>query len=134
MARRRETRAIRDPLPTVIGAGLTEKWYFRHLKDLCGYKLELKPKYFGSDTAHDMQKIVENVLAIGGKAICIFDMDTTQWDASERKRKEQFIARYKDNPDVILCDSACRVSNTGFCCILSERIAILALLTMLKKL
>lgn len=105
MARRRETRSMREPLPTVIGAGITEKWYFRHLKDLCGYKMEVKPKYFGSDTAYDMQKLVDNVLAMGGKAICVFDMDTTHWDAAEKERKEQFMKLYADNPDVILCDS-----------------------------
>ena len=96
---------MRDPQPTIIGAGITEKWYFKHLKSLCGYKMEVKPKYFGSDTAYDMQKLVDNVLAMGGKAICVFDMDTTQWDASEKERKEQFLAQYIGNPDVILCDS-----------------------------
>lgn len=105
MARKRENRQMREPLPTVIGAGLTEKWYFRHLKDLCGYKMEVKPKYFGSDTAYDMQKMVDNVLAMGGKAICVFDMDTTQWDAAEKERKDQFIKLYANHPDVILCDS-----------------------------
>lgn len=88
MARRIETRPMREPLPTVIGAGITEKWYFRHLKSLCAYKMDIKPKYFGSDTAYDMQKLVDNVLAMGGKAICVFDMDTTHWDATEKERKE----------------------------------------------
>ena len=105
MARRRETRPMREPLPTVIGAKKKKKWYFRHLKDLCGYKMEVKPKYFGSDTAYDMQKLVDNVLAMGGKAICVFDMDTTHWDAAEKERKEQYMKFYADNPDVILCDS-----------------------------
>lgn len=105
MARKRENRQMREPFPTVIGAGLTEKWYFRHLKDLCGYKMEVKPKYFGSDTAYDMQKMVDNVLAMGGKAICVFDMDTTQWDAAEKERKDQFVKLYANHPDVILCDS-----------------------------
>lgn len=105
MARRIETRPMREPLPTVIGAGITEKWYFRHLKSLCAYKMDVKPKYFGSDTAYDMQKLVDNVLAMGGKAICVFDMDTTHWDAAEKERKDQFMQLYSDNSDVILCDS-----------------------------
>lgn len=105
MARRREIRQMREPLPTVIGAGITEKWYFRYLKSLCGYKMEVKPKYFGSDTAYSMQKLVDNVLSMGGKAICIFDMDTTHWDAAEKDRKEQFVKLYANHPDVILCDS-----------------------------
>lgn len=105
MARKKETRKLREPLPTVIGAGITEKWYFRHLKNLEHLKLEVKPKYFGSDTAYDMQKLVEGVLSMGGKAICVFDMDTTQWDEVEKERKERFIEEYCKNPDVILCES-----------------------------
>lgn len=105
MARRRETRKMREPLPTVIGAGITEKWYFRHLKILCGYRMDVKPRYFGSDTAYDMQKLVDNVLAMGGKAICVFDMDTTHWDAAEKERKDMFMKLYANHPDVILCDS-----------------------------
>ena len=38
-------------------------------------------------------------------AICVFDMDTTQWDDVEKERKERFIEEYCKNPDVILCDS-----------------------------
>ena len=105
MARKKEIRKLREPIPTLIGAGITEKWYFRHLKDYAHLKLDIKPKYFGSDTAYDMQKFVEGVLAMGGKAICIFDMDTTQWDDIEKDRKTQFIAAYQKNPNVILCGS-----------------------------
>jgi len=105
MARKKEIRKLREPIPTIIGAGITEKWYFRHLKDYAHLKLDIKPKYFGSDTAYDMQKFVEGVLAMGGKAICIFDMDTTQWDDIEKDRKIQFIAAYQKNPNVILCGS-----------------------------
>lgn len=99
------TRKMREPLLTIIGAGITEKYYFRHLKDLCGLKIEVKPKYFGSDTAHDMQKLVEYVLSMGGKAACVFDMDTTRWDNVEKQRKQDLIEQYGKNSDVLLCDS-----------------------------
>lgn len=99
------TRKMREPLLTIIGAGITEKYYFRHLKDLCGLKIEVKPKYFGSDTAHDMQKLVESVLSMGGKAVCVFDMDTTRWDNVEKQRKQDLIEQYGKNSDVLLCDS-----------------------------
>ena len=106
MARRREaTRKLREIRPVVIGAGVTEKWYFRHMRSLRGYAVELQPKYFGTDSAYDMQKMVENVLSMGGKAICVFDMDTTQWNETEKERKERFMERYADAEDVILCGS-----------------------------
>ena len=106
MARRREaTRKLREIRPVVIGAGVTEKWYFRHMRSLRGYAVELQPKYFGTDSAYDMQKMVENVLSMGGKAICVFDMDTTQWNETKKERKERFMERYADAEDVILCGS-----------------------------
>ncbi len=104
-SRRTESRKLREPIPTVIGAGITEKWYFRHIKVLSGLKIDVKPKYFGSDIAYDMRKLVESVLSMGGRVICVFDMDTTQWDEAEKERKERFMAEYRKNPDVILCDS-----------------------------
>jgi hypothetical protein len=106
MARRgRATRPMREPRPVVIGAGITEKWYFHHLKNLCDYRIEVRPKYFGSDTAFDMQKWVEDTLSAGNQAICVYDMDTTRQDDTERKRKEDFITQYANNPNVILCGS-----------------------------
>lgn len=106
MARRgRATRQMRESRPVVIGAGVTEKWYFLHLKKLCGFRVEVKPKYFGSDTAFDMQKWVEDTLAAGDKAICVYDMDTTLWDETERARKDSFLTQYTNHPNVILCGS-----------------------------
>ena len=106
MARKRdESRRMSEPLPTVIGSGITEKWYFKHMKDEARLKVEVKPSYFGSDTAYDMQKLVDGVLSMGGKAICVFDWDTTRWDETERERKERFVEEYGKHPDVILCGS-----------------------------
>ncbi len=42
---------------------------------------------------------------MGCKAICVFDMDTTHWDAVEKERKDMFMQLYANHPDVILCDS-----------------------------
>lgn len=106
MARKKNgTQKLREILPVVIGAGITEQWYFRHLKQCAGYRIDVRPRFFGSDTACDMQKLVEEVLSIGGTVICVYDMDTTQWDEAEKKRKEQFGSLYRLNPDVLLCGS-----------------------------
>lgn len=105
MARRQNTRPLREIAPTIIGAGITEKYYFLHLKSLCSYRVEVKPRYFGSDTAYDMRKQVEDVLSAGGMAICVYDMDTTTWDAVERERKDSFVRDYQQHRHVILCPS-----------------------------
>ena len=106
MARKKNaSRKLREILPVVIGAGITEQWYFRHLKQMHGCRIDVRPRFFGSDTAYDMEKLVEEVLSIGGKVICVYDMDTTRTDAVEKERKEKFVAAYRANPNVILCGS-----------------------------
>lgn len=106
MARRKnESQKLREILPVVIGAGITEQWYFRHLKQFVGYRIDVRPRFFGSDNAYDMQKLVEEVLSIGGTVICVYDMDTTQTDVIEKERKEKFVSIYQTNPNVILSGS-----------------------------
>lgn len=106
MARKKNaSRRLREIIPVVIGAGITEQWYFRHLKQMVGCRIDVRPRFFGSDTAYDMEKLVEDVLSIGGTVICVFDMDTTRTDAVEKERKEKFVSAYRANPSVILCGS-----------------------------
>lgn len=106
MARKKNaSRKLREILPIVIGAGITEQWYFRHLRGCIECRIDVRPRFFGSDTAYDMQKLVEEVLSIGGTVICVFDMDTTRTDAVEKERKEQFVSIYQANSNVVLCDS-----------------------------
>ena len=47
MARKKKsTRPLRPVLPYIIGAGITEKYYFGHLKRECNYQVEVRPKFF----------------------------------------------------------------------------------------
>ena len=105
MARKLETKQLRVPMPVGIGAGLTEKCYLKHLRTLKGYKLDLKPRFFGSDNAYDMNKLVTDVLAGGAKAICVYDKDVTRWNEEQRRLLADFEKKYVDNENVILCGS-----------------------------
>ena len=105
MARKQAKRELRDAQPVVIGAGLTEKRYFEHLKKLREYKVSLRPRFFGRDNASTMDHLVKATLSDGITAICVFDMDATQWDGSEKKRLAEFIKTYKNNPSVVICGS-----------------------------
>lgn len=51
MARRVETKSKREPMPTIIGAGITEQWYFTHLKAIFDYRVKVRPRFFGNETA-----------------------------------------------------------------------------------
>lgn len=105
MARKQATRELRTPVPVGIGAGITEKYYLQHLRNLKGYKLKLMPRFFGSDNAYDMDKLVSDVLAGGAKAICVYDKDVTQWNEEQKHRLSEFEQKYARVNDVVLCPS-----------------------------
>lgn len=105
MARKTSLKQRRSPIPTIIGAGITEQWYFTHLKALRGYRIKIRPRFFGTETAAGLSKRIEEVLQDEGIAICIFDADVSTWNEVERKKLDALRKKYKDNPSVLLCDS-----------------------------
>lgn len=105
MARRINVKAKREPMPTIIGAGITEQWYFTHLKFLYDYQIKVRPRYFGTETADGMAKKIADVLADGGTAICVFDADVSTWNDAEKKKLDKLRAKYVKNKHVLLCDS-----------------------------
>lgn len=105
MARRINVKAKREPMPTIIGAGITEQWYFTHLKFLYDYQIKVRPRYFGTETADGMAKKIADVLADGGTAICVFDADVSTWNDAEKKKLDKLRAKYAKNKHVLLCDS-----------------------------
>lgn len=105
MARKTSLKQRRSPIPTIIGAGITEQWYFTHLKALRGYRVKIRPRFFGTETAAGLAKRIEEVLQDEGIAICVFDADVSTWNEVEHKKLDTLRKKYKDNPSVLLCDS-----------------------------
>ena len=105
MARKTSLKQRRSPIPTIIGAGITEQWYFTHLKALRGYRIKIRPRFFGTETAAGLAKRIEEVLQDEGIAICVFDADVSTWNEVEHKKLDTLRKKYKDNPSVLLCDS-----------------------------
>jgi hypothetical protein len=106
MARRNQSQITkRTIIPTLIGAGITEQWYFTHLKALKNLHIKIRPRFFGNEHIHAMEKNVEIVLATEGMAIVVFDSDVSTWDDAEKQRLAKFRTKYAKNNNVILCDS-----------------------------
>lgn len=105
MARKTSLKQRRSPIPTIIGAGITEQWYFTHLKALRGYRVKIRPRFFGTETAAGLDKKIEEVLRDEGIAICVFDADVSTWNDAERKKIAALQKKYTENPSVLLCDS-----------------------------
>lgn len=105
MARKTSLRQRRNPIPTIIGAGITEQWYFTHLKALRGYRVKIRPRFFGTETAAGLDKKIEEVLRDEGIAICVFDTDVSTWNETECKKLTALQKKYEGNASVLLCDS-----------------------------
>lgn len=105
MARKTSLRQRRNPIPTIIGAGITEQWYFTHLKALRGYRVKIRPRFFGTETAAGLDKKIEEVLRDESIAICVFDADVSTWNEAERKKLAALQKKYEGNASVVLCDS-----------------------------
>lgn len=105
MARKVKTRQQNAPIPTIIGAGITEQWYFTHLQKIFGYRVKVRPRFFGQEDIYQLTKKVEAVIQDGGIAIAVFDADVASWDEKERQKLEAFRRKYEKNESVIICDS-----------------------------
>jgi hypothetical protein len=105
MARRTATKRIRQARPTLIGAGITEQYYFTHLQTIFGLKVKIRPRYFGREGIHALEKKIQQVLDDDGKAIVVFDADVSTWDIKERQRLTSLKKKYIKEKNVIICDS-----------------------------
>lgn len=105
MARRIKERKLKSPNITIIGEGLTERCYFKHLKSLKGYRYTCKPRNFSQQSIDDLQKQIDKVLEDDGVAVCVFDADVARDKPAERKKLEAMQKKYAGKEQVILCDS-----------------------------
>ena len=73
MARRIENRRQQKRSVTIIGEGLTEQYYFTHIRTLYGYHYTIKPYYFSVTSLVEMDKKIAEAIRDGGYAIAVFE-------------------------------------------------------------
>ena len=105
MARIRKERELKRSRITVIGEGLTERWYFEHLRTLKGYHYDCKPRFFTHQSYEEMGKLIDWVLQGGGIAVCVCDADITRTNEERKKAFQAMKAKYAKNKNVLICDS-----------------------------
>ena len=105
MARGRKERELRQSRITVIGEGLTERWYFDHLRTVMGYRYDCKPRFLTHQSYEEMRKLIEWVLQNGGIAVCVCDADITRNNIAESQRLKEMKECYAKNDRVFICDS-----------------------------
>lgn len=106
MARKtKKSRRLRSSPIVIIGEGLTEQYYFSHLRSLYNFHYTIKPYYFGTTSLKDMDRKAGEVIAGGGVAVCVFDADISERDETEKKKLEQLRKKYEKEKNIIFCDS-----------------------------
>lgn len=105
MARKSGTINSRSPIPVIIGAGITEQWYFTHLQNILDLRCRIRPRYFGTEDIRQLDKKISQVIESGAVAICVIDADTAQFDDAEKAKMIALKKKYGGKKNVILCDS-----------------------------
>ena len=101
----RKERELRRSRITVIGEGLTERWYFEHLRAIKGYRYDCKPRFFAHQSYEEMMKLIDCVLQNEGIAVCVCDADITRDNEERRKKLLEMKANYAKETRVLICDS-----------------------------
>ena len=105
MARRVENREQQKRSVTILGEGLTEQYYFTHIRTLFGFHYTIKPYYFSVTSLVEMDKKITEAIADGGFAIAVFDADVSSRNEVEKMKLESIRKKYAKKKNVILCDS-----------------------------
>jgi len=105
MARKINSRQTKQPQRRVVGAGITEFWYLKHLKPLLGLRFELKPRYFGNESMNNINKLIEDGLDEGAEVVCFFDEDVFQWNPEEGRQIKELHRKYDNNERITLACS-----------------------------
>ncbi|HCC51029.1 MAG TPA: RloB domain-containing protein [Porphyromonadaceae bacterium] len=98
---------IREPKSGiyVVGEGITEQYYFSHIKKIFGFHCTIKPRFFGNTSVAEMKKKIEELLRGDIFIICVFDADVAAHNESERKKLEQLQNKFQKNKNLLFCTS-----------------------------
>jgi len=98
---------IREPKSGIyiVGEGITEQYYFSHIKKIFGFHCTIKPRFFGNTSIAEMRKKIEELLRGDIFVICVFDADVAAHNESERKKLEQLQNKYRKNKNLLFCNS-----------------------------
>ena len=104
MRKARKNTATRQVIH-IVGEGLTELFYFSHLKKILGYRYSISPRLFENNSIEKIDKKIKELLDEDVFVICVFDADVSRRSDAENKKMVSLNKKYENNANVILCDS-----------------------------
>lgn len=105
MARKNKGTKNQKKAIYIVGEGITEQYYFQHLKRLKGFTCIVKPRLFGNTNVIEIEKRIVELLNEDADIICVFDADVSKRNQVENQRLTSLKNKYADNSKVIICDS-----------------------------
>lgn len=104
MRKQKNTRETRQVIH-IVGEGLTELFYFSHLKKLLGYRCSISPRLFENNSIEKIEKKIIELLKEDVFVICVFDADVSRRSATENQKLTSLKKRYENHRNILLCDS-----------------------------
>jgi len=100
-----QSRSFKSSPIIIIGEGLTEQFYFKHLRSLFNLRYTIKPYFFGTTSLKEMDSKISEVIECCGIAVCVFDADVSERNDAEKKKLDQLRKKYGKKENVVFCDS-----------------------------
>lgn len=91
----------------IIGEGLTEYYYFEHIKNLRKYNCQVKLSFFKNTSYSALKKSIADCLKAATFIICVYDMDVACREKNEKERAQlqELEDEYGSHKNVMLCPS-----------------------------
>jgi len=102
----RKIRRIRLKFKSaVLGDGQTEHYYFKHLKEIKGYRYSLRPYFFASISLSEADRLIDDLLNSGiNKVFFITDYDTVV-NQNTQQQFNSLINKYKTINEVLILET-----------------------------
>ncbi len=89
----------------VLGDGITEQWYLKHLKDLKHYKYKVNPSLFTDIGIEKAGGIIDGLLKEGYDQVTYLTDYDTIISQGKQQQFEKFVGRYAKRPKVLICET-----------------------------
>jgi predicted ATP-dependent endonuclease of OLD family len=89
----------------ILGEGMTEQFYFTHLKRLKGFHYSVEPRMQRNTSISSFEKKIKELIPNDIHVICVFDADVAGKDPTERTKLNDFTRKFGRHKNITLCDS-----------------------------
>lgn len=102
---RRQKFKLPSPGIYILGEGITEQFYFTHLKEIFNFTCTIRPRFFCNTCIDDIQSRIAELIRSDIHIICVFDADVSQRNAKENEKLTRLKHKYLKNKNVLFAES-----------------------------